>query len=97
MVLFATATVPSGRGELQNTHQHVCPRLIADHMREHTSPFAGPLCPGQLLGSCFFVVFFGASCVLTVSTLSLQLAYCVVQFMEKDATVTEYVRLIFIA
>lgn len=31
-------------------------------------------------------------CVLTMSPLSLQLAYCVVQFMEKDATVTEYVR-----
>uniref|UniRef100_A0A7N6BRM8 Serine/threonine protein phosphatase 2A regulatory subunit n=1 Tax=Anabas testudineus TaxID=64144 RepID=A0A7N6BRM8_ANATE len=30
-------------------------------------------------------------CVLTVSPLSLQLAYCVVQFMEKDATVTEYI------
>lgn len=28
--------------------------------------------------------------------LSLQLAYCVVQFMEKDATVTEYVRLFFV-
>lgn len=34
-------------------------------------------------------------CVLTVSPLSLQLAYCVVQFMEKDATVTEYVRLFY--
>lgn len=39
--------------------------------------------------------FFGLVCVLTVSPLSLQLAYCVVQFMEKDATVTEYVRLPF--
>lgn len=36
-----------------------------------------------------------AAC-LTVWPLSWQLAYCVVQFMEKDATVTEYVRLFFI-
>lgn len=31
-------------------------------------------------------------CAFTNSVLSFQLAYCVVQFMEKDATVTEYVR-----
>ena len=30
---------------------------------------------------------------VTLCSVSLQLAYCVVQFMEKDATVTEYVRL----
>lgn len=30
--------------------------------------------------------------VFTNDVLSFQLAYCVVQFMEKDATVTEYVR-----
>lgn len=34
------------------------------------------------------------SCAFTNCVLSFQLAYCVVQFMEKDATVTEYVRLL---
>lgn len=32
------------------------------------------------------------SCAFTNYLLCFQLAYCVVQFMEKDATVTEYVR-----
>lgn len=40
----------------------------------------------------FFVCL--CSCAFTNYVLSFQLAYCVVQFMEKDATVTEYVRVL---
>lgn len=47
------------------------------------------------LNSWEHVLLCVAAC-LTVWPLSWQLAYCVVQFMEKDATVTEYVRLFFI-